>query len=196
MTTTDNHYVTPEEFQQLLALAQKRKGGGVVQFVCSVLLIALAAVGGYFLLVIYLDAPLPPASAPTAAAASRPTAPAPFGGGGSGGSTKGSTLPDCATVTDTTTACVNTGGAASVEQPTPALSAPTGTPEPAYVTETCLTPPGARPCWLPADQAWEPPASVPETPIVLLSQWEGVPFVRDACVDWHPPQPWPEECDN
>lgn len=139
---------------------------------------------------------LAPARA-TSAPATTPRPTIPFDGGGGGhGST--SSLPNCSIVTDTRTACTNTGSAAPIlqeEQPTPAPA--TGTPEPAYITETCLTPPGARPCWLPADQPWQPPVSVPETPIVLLpEQWEGVPFVRDECADWHPPQPWPEECEQ
>lgn len=107
------------------------------------------------------------------------------------GSAPRSTLPDCSNVTDTTTACVQTSEAV----PAPLA---TGTPEPRWVTETCLTPPGERPCWLPADQAWEPPATIPETPIVLLPEPTSVPmvFVDSACAAWHPPLPYPEECDE
>lgn len=133
-----------------------------------------------------------PPTAPTAKAITVTT----FGGGGGGsGSALRTSLPDCSTVTDTTTACINTSSAAPVRAQ---AEQPTGTPEPAYVTETCLTPPGERPCWLAADQPWEPLAEVPATPIVLLPEATSVPlvFADSACAAWRPPLPWPEGCED
>lgn len=94
-------------------------------------------------------------------------------------------LPDCATVQDTRTAC----------QERPTVEAPAIPPTPPYLS-SCITPPGERPCWLPADQAWEAPETVPETPVVLLPEPTSVPlvFVDAVCADWHPPQVLPEEC--
>ncbi len=137
----------------------------------------------------------PGAQPATATPVARPTATLPpLGGGYTGGQP---TRPDCSTVRDTTTPCDGTPGEmpAGVEQeehPPP----PTGTPEPRWVTETCLTPPGGRPCWLAEGEPWTPPQEVPLTPIVLLPEPTSVPlvFVEAACAAWHPPQPWPEEC--
>ena len=110
------------------------------------------------------------------------------GGGGSGVVVNGglTSLPPCSQVSDTRTACAQ-------DQPTQeAAPVPEAAPQPAYVSN-CETAPGARPCWLPADQPWSPPASVPETPIVLVP-WHAPMVVPDPCADWHPPQPYPEGC--
>lgn len=127
------------------------------------------------------------------------TAPFGGGGGGGGGGTTGGSLPPCSTVADTRTACIQDGQgqAAPQEQPT---AAPPATPTPPYLA-ACETAPGERPCWLPADQEWHPVEEVPETPLVLLPPTAAPPLVfvtgaNTACADWHPPQPWPEECDQ
>ena len=167
----------------------RRTGGGVINFLCTVVLVALAVCGGYFLLVIYFDAPAAPATsaparAPTALPLpppSRPVIAAPS-----------LQLPDCATVADTTTACVRTVDLApptATEAPAPVATAEPV--QPAYES-ACITPPGARPCWLPADQPWSPPAEVPATPIVLIDNGWHPPMA--ACADWHPPQALPEGC--
>ena len=154
----------------------------------TVVLVALAVCGGYFLLVIYFDTPAAPATsaparAPTALPLpppSRPVIAAPQ-----------VSLPDCATVADTTTACVRTVDLApptATEEPAPIATAE----QPAYET-ACITPPGERPCWLPADQPWQPPADVPATPMVLIDVgWH--PPLAVKCADWHPPQALPEGC--
>lgn len=112
--------------------------------------------------------------------------------GSSGGGMSG-TLPDCATVTDSRTACTGTVGEmpqGEQEEP-PQGEQVQPTPTPPYLAG-CLTPPGERPCWLPPDQAWEPPVSVPETPVVLVPE----PPIVDVCAMWRPPLAYPEGCDE
>jgi hypothetical protein len=106
-------------------------------------------------------------------------------------------LPPCSQVYDTTTACVQDSAeqGASIAEQSDALrsplSAPTlATPTPPYLA-ACWTVPGERPCWLPEGQAWEPLASVPETPIVLVQ-----PPLVDVCAAWRPPLQWPEGCEE
>lgn len=187
-----------DDYEQLYRLynegRREKKGGGLVSFIATICLIALAVVGGYFLLVVFFDAP-PTQAPPAASAAPAPPTPARGGPAPSGSGAPLSSLPDCATVTDTRTACVQDQSeppAVQEEQPTPAP-----TEAPAYETQ-CITAPGERPCWLPADQPWEAPASIPETPIVLLPEPTAVPmiFSDSACAAWHPPLPWPEECEQ
>lgn len=169
-----------------------KKGGGFVSFLCGMIMIALAVIGGYFLLVIYLDPAPAPTSAPTASA--RPTV-------ASGGSTTfgvsssapRTSLPPCSAVTDTRTACVQEEGTVQAAEDRQLTPAPTGTPEPQWVSVVCLTPPGARPCWLAEGEPWEPPASVPETPIVLV-QPPPLVFSDSACAAWRPPLAYPEGC--
>lgn len=129
----------------------------------------------------------------------QPITPPPFGGGGGGGGgSTGGSLPPCSQVADTRTACIQDAAPAPAqEQPT---APPPATPTPPYLA-ACVTPPGERPCWLPKEQEWTPAESVPETPVVLLPPTAAPPLVfvtggGDACADWHPPQPWPEECDQ
>lgn len=214
----ENHYVTREEYEQLLAMAhgkRKASGGGCLSVIAWLAVIAafafVALVTGPDILVSYgivspetmanvlhLATPQPQGTKPTA---NRPAT------GGSHTMSSGggvAPLPDCASVTDTTTACRQ-----GQTEPTPAVCQPAPAPEgvpicgeteqptpaPAYVS-TCQTEPGARPCWLPADQAWEAPADVPATPVVLLPEPTSVPLVfsDSACAAWHAPLPWPKEC--
>lgn len=99
-------------------------------------------------------------------------------------------LPDCTTVQDTTTACVRTEEAT----PAPVEAAPVEA-APAYESN-CVTLPNERPCWLPADQPWQPPAEVPATPIVLVAPTDAPPlvFADSACASWHPPMAKIEGC--
>lgn len=196
----------------------RKQGGGCVN--ALVWLVTFAALGVFLLAagpdilvsygivspetmagVLHIATPAPQGARPTPGTArtgGSTTGGASYTTSGSGGGTTssapriaGDPLPPCSTVQDTTTACVQ-----DQPQPTPTSELPTGTPEPAYVMVTCLTPPGERPCWLPADQAWTPPADVPETPIVLLPDPANVPLVfsDSPCAAWHPPLPYPEEC--
>lgn len=121
------------------------------------------------------------------------------GGGGPPPPPSGGSFPPCSQVTDTRTACIQDGQgqAAPREEPT---AAPPATPTPPYLA-ACETAPGERPCWLPPDQEWHPVEEVPATPLVLLPPTSAPPLVfvtgaNTACADWHPPQPWPEECDQ
>lgn len=136
-----------------------------------------------------------PPSAPTATAErAKPTiTPIVSSGGDASSTTSGGRLPPCSTVQDTRTACeqdqAEIAPAAAQETPT---AEPTSTPAPAYES-ACWTIPGERPCWLSADQPWEPPASIPETPIVLVPAPPLV-FSDSPCAAWHPPLALPEGC--
>lgn len=86
-------------------------------------------------------------------------------------------------------------GVIRTERDAPTAEPPAPTATPAYLAQ-CITPPGERPCWLPADQAWSPPADIPETPIVLVPPTDApaLVFSDSACAAWRPPLKLPEGC--
>ena len=158
--------------------------------VSLVVIVALVLIGRSLLN--STPAPQDRSPAPVPTIATRPTRAPPAPAQDTGGSSVAPAAPDrplpsCASVTDTRTACQQDA------QPTaaPTVEPPTATPP--YLAR-CETAPGARPCWLPADQVWQPPASVPATPLVLIVPTLPPLVSAPACLSWHPPQTLPAGC--
>lgn len=113
----DDHYVTREEYQQLLALAQpKKRGGGffaaALNFITWLLICVGAAGGIAFVLFLKTDLFMVDGAAPqsTSAPAATPPRTIPTPGTSGDGEAPTPSLPDCATVTDSRTACAGAVG--------------------------------------------------------------------------------------
>lgn len=188
----NDHYVTREEYAELLALARGRKAGLWEMIVNTILWMSAGGAIAFAVLVFMpVGGDAPPAIAPTSGARTSSIR----SGGGGGVDTPaitygGGELPPCSAVTDTTTACQMDEQAPVIVQEEPTPAQPTAPP--AYES-ACWSVPGERPCWLPPDQAWEAPQEIPETPLVLLPPAPLV-FSDSACEAWHPPLAWPEGC--
>lgn len=155
------------------APARKRRGcvSSAIEFLCTVAVVALAVCGGYFLLEIYVAAPAAPATVDTGADRNGATvSPLPVRNQQPVYQPAAPSLPSCATVSDTTTACVSTSDIVSPVEPTP-TDAPTPTAQEGFWTAEEIA------AWTATAEAYYDPATLPTAPPAFVQA------VQEGCAD-------------